>query len=130
MARHVVVLDTSALVYWTLDPHRLSQNAAEAIAAADAILVSSISIWELAIKVRRGRLTIPTTIRSYTDALKRAERVDIVAVDEGCWIDSVELDWGHRDPADRTIVALAARHRCPLITSDRQMRQFYERAVW
>ena len=46
-----IALDTGALVYWTLDPDRLSAAAADALAAAEQKIVSSISLWELGQKI-------------------------------------------------------------------------------
>jgi len=40
----MIVLDTSALLYWTLDPAELTLNAEKAIANADKVVVSSISV--------------------------------------------------------------------------------------
>ena len=69
----MVVLDTSALLFWTLDPAQLSASAAEAIERADRILVSSIAIWEIGIKVKRGKLEIPISAREYAERLKGSE---------------------------------------------------------
>ena len=126
----MIVLDTAAVLYWALDPGRLSPTAARAIAEADRILVSSISIWELAIKVRRGRLALPVSVREFAARLQEVRSVEIVPVDELLWLENVELDWDHRDPADRIAVALASRHGCPLVTSDRVIRDHYPAAVW
>ena len=52
------------------------------------------------------------------------------AVDTETWLANLELSWDHRDPADRTIVATAVVNDCPLVTSDRAMRDFYPCAVW
>lgn len=126
----MVVLDTSALLFWTLDRNRLSEAASGAISEADRVLVSSISIWEIGIKVARGGLSIPLSVREYSERLERIARVDVLPVDTGIWLANLELSWGHRDPADRTIVATAVVNDCPLVTSDRAMRGFYPRAVW
>lgn len=126
----MVVLDTSALLFWTLDPGRLSVSATEAIESADQILVSSIAIWEIGIKVKRGKLGIPISVREYAQRLKGVDRVEIVPVDEFTWIDSIDLEWEHRDPADRVMVATAKRFGCPLLTSDAAILRFYARSVW
>ena len=65
----MVVLDTSSLLFWTLDRQRLSNAASSAIAEADRVLVSSTSIWEISIKVGRGRLSIPLPVRDYAERL-------------------------------------------------------------
>ena len=126
----MVVLDTSALLFWTLDRNRLTEAASGAISEADRVLVSSISIWEIGIKVARGGLSIPLTVREYAERLERIARVEVLPVDSETWLANLELSWDHRDPADRTIVATAVVNDCPLVTSDRAMRSFYPRAVW
>ena len=126
----MIVLDTSALIFWTLDRARLSEAAAQAISSTDRIVLSSISIWEIGIKVKRERLFIPVSIQEFTDKLETIDRVDILAVDVLTWIKNIELDWDHRDPADRTIVATASLHACPLVTSDSAIRAFYSQTIW
>ena len=126
----MIVLDTSALIFWTLDRARLSEAAAQAISSTDRIALSSISIWEIGIKVKRERLFIPVSIQEFTDKLETIDRVDILPVDVPTWIKNIELDWDHRDPADRTIVATASLHACPLVTSDSAIRAFYSQTIW
>jgi PIN domain nuclease of toxin-antitoxin system len=126
----VIVLDTSALLFWTLDPAKLSQKAHEVIQGADRILVSSISIWEIALKVRRQKLVLPLAINDYADRLQRLKSLEILPVDVQTWLENFDLPWEHLDPGDRTIVALAARFNCPLVTADRVMADYYPDTIW
>jgi len=126
----MIVLDTSALLYWTLDPARLSLKAEQAIEQAERIVISSISVWEIACKVKRRKLVIPLTITDYVERLQRLEALEILAVDVQTWLDNLDLSWEHRDPADRTIVALATRFGCSLITSDRVIADYYQETIW
>ena len=126
----MIVLDTSALLYWTLDPAELTLNAEKAIANADKVVVSSISVWEIALKVKHGKLILPLTMVDYIGRLNRLAELEILPVDVQTWLDNVELDWDHRDPADRTIVALATRLECPLISSDIIITGYYPKTVW
>ena len=126
----MIVLDTSALIFWTLDQERLSQTAAQAISDADHIALSSISIWEIGIKVQKEKLCIPVSIQEFTDKLEQIDRLDILPVDVQTWLKNLALNWDHRDPADRTIVATASLHACPLVTSDSTIRAFYSQAIW
>lgn len=123
------VLDTSALLFWTTEPSRLSRSAAQAIQTASALVISSITVWEIGLKVVRGHLTLATTLRDYTQRLQ-AVGVEIRSVDEECWLRNLELKWSHRDPADRTIVALADLLDAPLVTSDATIAAFYPRTIW
>ncbi len=126
----MIVLDTSALIFWTLDRARLSEAAAQAISNTDRIALSSISIWEIGIKVKRERLFIPVSIQEFTDKLETIDRVEILPVDVPTWLKNIALDWDHRDSADRTIVATASLHACPLVTSDSAIRAFYSQTIW
>lgn len=126
----MVVLDTSALIYWTLDQDRLSEAAKKTIEGAEQIIVSSISVWEIALKVKRLKLEIPLSVADYADWLQRIEILEILPVDVQTWLDNLDLEWEHRDPADRTIVAVATRLACPLISSDRVIADFYPKTVW
>jgi len=126
----MIVLDTSALLYWTLDPTQLSSKARQAIEQAEKIVISSISVWEIALKVKRHKLILPLTIAVYVERLQRLEALEILPVDVQTWLDNLELPWEHRDPADRTIVALATRFGCPLITSDQVVADYYSQTIW
>ena len=126
----MVVLDTSSLIFWTLDPGRLSRTAEQTIAQADHVGVSSISIWEIGIKVERGKLVLPLSGGEYLENLEQTNRVEILPVDLSTWIRNLQLDWNHRDPVDRTIVATAELKNCPLVTSDAVILRYYSRAVW
>lgn len=126
----MIVLDTNPLLYWTLDPDRLSAKARTAIEEAERIIVSAISIWEIGLKVKRGRLVIPLAIRDYADHLQHLEKLEILPVDVKTWLEDLDLPWEQRDPVDRTIVALAEHYGCPLVTSDRVMAAYYPHTIW
>jgi PIN domain nuclease of toxin-antitoxin system len=126
----MVVLDTSALLFWTLNRKKLTPAAVRAITEAHRILVSSISIWEIGIKVHREQLILPVSLGDYVEKLHHINRLEIVPVDESMWLENLELEWEHRDPADRTIVAVARLYACPLVTSDRVIRNFYKDTIW
>ena len=126
----MIIADTATLLFWTLDQKRLSDPATHAIAQADRVGVSSISIWEIGIKVKKGKLSIPLSIREFTDKLDQVDRVDILPVDAATWLKNLELDWNHRDPADRTMVATAILHGCPLVTPDVTIRAYHPQTIW
>ncbi|MCX6583783.1 MAG: type II toxin-antitoxin system VapC family toxin [Candidatus Aminicenantes bacterium] len=128
----MVLLDTCALIWWTLDPKELSKPAAR---ACDEIqktggVISSISVWEIGIKIKRGKINIGISLEEYVSRLKRLSRFEIAAVDEDIWISSINLDWSHKDPADRAIVATAALRNIPIVSKDTIIRDFYSNVIW
>ena len=126
----VIVLDTSVLLYWAFNHAELSRSALLTIQQADAILISSISLWEIALKEKQGKLILPITPRAMAARLHSVYRVQTKPVDDEIWLTSVELPWTHRDPADRVIVATAQTQGCPLVTQDLTIRDFYPAAIW
>jgi PIN domain nuclease of toxin-antitoxin system len=74
----MIVLDTSALIFWTLDPEKLSFNAGQAIEQADKVIISSISVWEIALKVKNGKLAISLPIADYVERLNRIDALEIL----------------------------------------------------
>jgi PIN domain nuclease of toxin-antitoxin system len=125
-----VVLDTSELLRWTLSPDSLTPAVRQAIESAERVVISAISIWEIALKVKRGRLDLLSSVEDYVSSLETLHALEIRPVDVQTWLDNVALVWDHRDPADRTIVATAMRLNCPLLTSDRVIADYYPQAVW
>lgn len=46
------------------------------------------------------------------------------------WLDRVKLGWEHPDTADRVVVALAKSNQAPIITADREIRNFCSDVIW
>jgi PIN domain nuclease of toxin-antitoxin system len=128
----MLLLDTCALLWWTLDPDSLSPRAREACDRinAEGGFVSSISIWEAGVKARRGTLELGTSLEDYVARLRTLGSLEIIAVDEDIWVKNLSLPWENRDPADRTIIATAMLRDLPLVTKDDSMRRFYSRVIW
>src|SRR4030067_245844 len=112
----MIVHDTSALLFWTVDPAQLSSKAKQAIEEAVRILVSSISVWEIALKVKRQKLVLPLPLAVYVERPGHLERLEILPVAGRTWLKNQDLPWEHRYPADRTGGAPASRFSCPLVT--------------
>ncbi|HKE14439.1 MAG TPA: type II toxin-antitoxin system VapC family toxin [Kofleriaceae bacterium] len=122
----MILLDTHALLWWALDPSRLSTVAQDRITAMEQQggLASSISIWELGIKVRRGKLELGMDIEEFTRRVERSAVIELVPVGTAIWLRSLQLAWEHRDPADRVIVATALDRGVPILTKDEVLHRF------
>lgn len=128
-----VVLDTCALIWWSLDPQKLSPTAQKTCQQMEKEkngLVASISVWEIAIKIKNNKLDLGVSLDTYVEALKKSDVIRIVAIDENLWLKSVALEWSHRDPSDRVIVALAKQYRASLLTTDKIIANFYPLVIW
>jgi PIN domain nuclease of toxin-antitoxin system len=129
----MIVLDTHALLWWALDPEKLSARAAEVLATMEREggFASAISMWELGIKVKRKKLILPLAVDELAIRIERSGVVELLPVDTATWLRSLSLVWDHPDPADRVIVATALGKGLPLLTKDDAIRSFAEvRTVW
>lgn len=127
-----LMLDTAALLWWLQDPARLSPLAHTHLAVdrPDPLLVSSVTFWEIGLKAGRGQLDLRDSFDGFMARIESMQGLSILPVDLAIWRQVLALDWAHRDPADRIIVATAMRHRATLVTSDAAIRAFYREAVW
>jgi PIN domain nuclease of toxin-antitoxin system len=127
----MILLDTCALLWWTSDPEKLSSSARKVCQKIDGsgASVSSISLWELGIKIKKRKLNIGMTIESYLEKL-RFLNLMIEPVTDTVWLRNLALKWANRDPADRTIVATATLLSLPIVSADSEMRRFYKRVIW
>jgi PIN domain nuclease of toxin-antitoxin system len=129
----VIVLDTHALLWWALDPGQLSPKARDLVAQMERRggFASSISVWELGVKIQRGKLDLGIDIAEFERRVRMSAVVELLPVDSSVWLRSLALDWDHRDPADRVIVATALLHDVPVLTKDETMHAFGSvHAVW
>ena len=129
----MIVLDTHALLWWALDPDQLSPAARSAVEQMEQQggFASSISIWELGVKVKRGKLELPMRVEEFARRIERGGVVELLPVDTNIWLRSLSLPWDHADPADRVIVATALMRDVALVTKDMTIRRFGDvRSIW
>ncbi|MCD6535345.1 MAG: PIN domain-containing protein, partial [Deltaproteobacteria bacterium] len=69
-------------------------------------------------------------ITDYVNRLRKMGPIEIIPVNENIWLKNLALDWSHRDPADRTIVATAILKKLPIITSDKIISDYYDNVIW
>ena len=133
----MIVLDTHALIWWANGDDRLSKSALKAINNEinkddGAILISSITTWEIALLVEKGRLSLTMDTDDWIRTVSAIDKVEFVTVDNDTFIQSVRLPGDfHPDPADRIITALARQHSIPLVTSDRKIIKYkHVKTIW
>lgn len=122
----MILLDTHAWIWWLAEPESLSGPAREAIDAALAeggMSVSSISVWELALLVRKGRLRLTMDVQRWVEAAEALPHLTFIPVDNAVARRSVALGPAlHPDPADRIILATAVLHGMSLVSKDERLR--------
>ncbi|HZB88054.1 MAG TPA: type II toxin-antitoxin system VapC family toxin [Terracidiphilus sp.] len=121
-----LLLDTHILIWLMEDNPRLSVRARDELAGAREILVSSASLWEIAIKVRVGKLNV--------DMERLIARMDLagaveLTVTHAHALATMRLPMLHRDPFDRLLVAQAQAETMRLLTADPRLTAYSELVI-
>lgn len=122
-----LLLDTHAALWWLGDDKRLGPSAADLLAeASNDVLLSAAVVWEVAIKRSLGKLMAPDGFASIlTGAGANALPVTIAHAEV------VErLEWHHRDPFDRMLIAQATVEQAVVVSSDQALRPYGVPLVW
>ena len=129
-----LLLDTHAWVRWIDDAENLSattRSLVHAALAARRLWVSSISAWEVAQLVARGRLQLSMPVREWVARSESLTGLRFLPLGNGLAIRAVELPDLHADPADRFIVASAEYLGAVLVTRDERLRLYRGiRTIW
>jgi PIN domain nuclease of toxin-antitoxin system len=126
-----VLLDTCTLIWATLAPSALSSEARQIVAdESNVVLVSAATAWEIATKVRLGKLPGAERLeRDFID-LMEAAGYTMLAIDARSALRAGRLVSGHRDPFDRMIAAQALSLDIPVLSPNSQFDQFAVRRIW
>lgn len=122
------MLDTNVVVWLLLgDRQAIPETVAGALVEPDnSILVSAASVWEIAIKSSLGKLRIESR---WPAALNRLD-LDHLPINAEHAAAVEALEWHHRDPFDRLLVAQATVERCTLVTADRTLDLYGVPTMW
>ncbi len=122
----MLILDTHVWVWWIGGPAcpPLSAHCRHAINESSRIGVSAMSCVEVAWLVAAGRLAFDRDPHTWMEQSLSRPRVELVPITPAIAIAAAELEWDHRDPADRLIVACALKSNARLATKDQSIRDF------
>ncbi|MHB8834247.1 MAG: type II toxin-antitoxin system VapC family toxin [Candidatus Methylomirabilia bacterium] len=131
----MIVLDTHVWLWWISNPELLSAAARKTLDHAMAegeICISSISAWEVAILVKKGRLDLTMPAEDWIARSEALPFLRFIPVDNRIALKSANLPGQlHDDPADRVIIATTISLGGTLITKDEKIRKYqHVRTLW
>lgn len=110
-----LLLDTQVVLWAGNSPDRLSGEIRARLSdASQPVVVSSVSIAEMAIKISIGKLTMPVEPVRWCRMLSLS-LADLTAA-EASSVSALPLI--HRDPFDRLLIAQAASNNWTLVSAD------------
>src|SRR5437016_9248583 len=119
------LLDTHVLLRWFASTSLLSPRQRKAITASspqEPLLISDISLWEVATLQELGRIRLSLPLREWLERVVGLPEVRRVGISPSVAAEVASLPVTfHRDPADRINVASARVHRASLLTNDKRI---------
>ncbi len=126
-----VLLDTHAFLWWIDNNPKLSSRAREIISdAGNAIFLSAVSGWEIAIKTRLGKLTLPGDLERFIADQLAANAFSGLPIQLSHALHVYTLPAIHRDPFDRILVAQSQLEDMPILTADLQIAKYPVEVIW
>jgi PIN domain nuclease of toxin-antitoxin system len=125
------LLDTCALLWWMSDPSKLGSRARRLIGdRRQRIFVSAASVWEIAIKRRKGRLTgVDEYLTRHTELHQEWGFIALV-IETTDAAAAGGMAISHDDPFDRVLMAQAHRMDARILTCDESIRSHFDRCLW
>jgi PIN domain nuclease of toxin-antitoxin system len=126
-----LLLDTHALLWWLTDDRSLPASARQLIArGSNTIVVSSASAWEIAIKVRLGKLPMAVDLVADLERVLIQESFEALAISVDHSVRAGLLPGPHRDPFDRMLIAQSQAEGLPIVSNDAAFDGYGVRRLW
>ncbi|NKB67657.1 MAG: PIN domain-containing protein [Candidatus Latescibacteria bacterium] len=126
-----VVLDTHSLLWFIMGDNRLSRNVRTIIEDLDnRVLLSVGSLWEIAIKVNIGKLTLLRAYPELFPAELQKNEIEILPIRHKDLTTLATLSLHHRDPFDRLIIAQAINDNIAIATKDGAFQDYPVQIIW
>jgi PIN domain nuclease of toxin-antitoxin system len=124
------LLDTHTIIWYLDDSLRLPPKTEEIIDNSNnRRCISSVSLWEIAIKINLGKLKLSSTFDDFLDKIRNSEFEILQIRDEYLKRLSV-LPPIHKDPFDRLMVSTALVENLTIITADDNVRKYNVPCIW
>ena len=125
------LLDTHTLLWCFNDSRSLSPRARKLIEdGSNEILVSAVSGWEIATKVRLGKLPTGEELVDQLDRYLAQLGCETLPISPDHAVRAGRLPGEHRDPFDRMLIAQAQMENLSLISNDRIFDEYHVPRVW
>jgi PIN domain nuclease of toxin-antitoxin system len=126
-----LLLDTHALIWLANNPENLSSLAVELIQdRSNDLLLSVVSVWEMAIKLQLGKLQLNRSLSSLIITQQQVNDLQILTVQLVHVLAVESLPVYHKDPFDRLLIAQAITENLPILSVDEVFDHYPIQRLW
>lgn len=119
-----VLIDTHILLWFINDDPQLSQETKALLQSDTDVAVSVASLWEIAIKVSIGKLTLPDSVQNLFPEQLSLNQIDLLPIEVSHLQVVSTLPFHHKDPFDRLIIAQALVEKVGLVSVDKVFESY------
>ena len=124
------LLDTHTILWCIGNSQRLSPKTKEIIANREKdVFISSVSLWEVAIKVNLGKLELNSTFDEFLDKVRSGD-FEILQIKDAYLKRLSILPPIHKDPFDHLLISTALVENLTIITADENVRKYGVPWIW
>lgn len=126
-----VLLDTHAFLWYITANSKLGKQAERVISdGRNQVYISKASLWEIAIKVSKGKLKLEKPYQGYIDQQIESNRFMDLGIEQRHLNRLISLPDHHQDPFDRLLIAQAISEEMPILTVDRFFSSYPVEIIW
>ncbi len=131
MKKKAYLFDTHTLVFWNNNESvsekfiRFFDNQVQ----KGHLYVSSISFWEIALLVKKGRMSM-SDVHAWKNEILNNANIRLIEPSASEMINSTLLPDYHKDPFDRLLVAQANQNNLLIVTKDRNIDKYEVETFW
>jgi PIN domain nuclease of toxin-antitoxin system len=125
-----LLLDTHTFLWFTNESPQLSIDAKNLLESDVDLLLSIASLWEIAIKVSIGKLTLPDEYDNFIPQQVSLNDIEILPIGMAHLAIVTNLPFHHRDPFDRLLIAQAIVEKVSIISADTVLDSYGIHRIW
>jgi PIN domain nuclease of toxin-antitoxin system len=125
------IIDTHAFLWFVNNDPQLSQAALSIISnASNRRFLSMASVWELAIKINTGKISLNQSLERFIREQCRKTEIKILPIRNGHIYPLASLSLYHRDPFDRMIVSQSKITGYAVVSTDKLLDNYGIQRLW
>jgi len=126
-----ILVDTHVFLWDLLDDHRSSRKAKEILSSDEhQLYFSLVSLWEIAIKMKTGKLNALGSTVSYIRDEMAEYRMELLPIRYEHILELERLPLHHSEPFDRLLIAQAVAESLPILTHDEKFPLYPIKLIW
>lgn len=125
-----LLLDTHTFLWFIEDSSKLSPEAKKLLESEGELLLSIASLWEMAIKVSIGKLTLAQPFDTFIPQQLSKNAIRLLPISIAHLGSVSTLPFHHRDPFDRLLIAQAIAEQLPIVSIDDKFDSYPVKRVW